>query len=222
MKRLTLLLFSLALIPLAGMSNDGVLIAINGSIVVENKKTCVLDAPAGVTQVLFTYRKDKIPNYYYIWNNVVDYDGTKNGIASQYFKHVDYRVTCSFKPGSDSSIRVSYSLNGDAKVANSGSRTLWYYLESSQSENAGFIVRRKNDNDWLNFRGVSNQSEVYNIIASEFTKLTNGNYEATMSYAIAFTGADLNSQNYSDELIKGSLVGVGAYSRNITLNVEYD
>ncbi|TBM05986.1 hypothetical protein EYY87_07795 [Hafnia paralvei] len=222
MRILRLSTLAIILFTNASFSADDFVITINGAIKVNNKKTCIFNAPEGASEVVFMYKKDKVPNYYYIWNNVTDFESTKKGIASQYFKFIDYRVTCSFKPPTDSSIQLSYLLNGDAKISASGSRTLWTYLESSQNDNAGFIIRRKNDDDWLNFKSISNQSQSYSVNASEFVKDSDGSYSAIMSYAVAFTGVDLKNQNFSDELVDSNLINAGAYSRNVTLNVNYN
>lgn len=222
MRIFRLSMLAMMLFTNVSFSADDFVITINGAIKVNNKKTCIFNAPEGASEVVFMYKKDKVPNYFYIWNNVTDFESTKKGIASQYFKFIDYSVTCSFKPANDSSVQLSYLLNGDAKIATSGSRTLWTYLESSQNDNAGFIIRRKNDGDWLNFKSISNQSQNYSVPASEFIKDSDGNYSAVMSYAVAFTGADIKDQNFSDELVDSNLINAGTYSRNVTLNVNYN
>lgn len=194
-------------------------ININGTVTVAKKRTCTFDVVGANEEANFSYVRNAIPNYFFLYDNVLNYSSAKTGSYSKYFQFVDYSISCSFQPSAIDAISLSYQVLGAATPG--ATRTTQSYLESIQKASAGFMVQSRTQGDWINFREVLTSAPSYIIAPSEFTSQPDGSYKATLNYAVAFVGANLASPT-NDELANSALVSAGTYSRDLTLNVTYN
>jgi type 1 fimbria pilin len=215
-----LLLLLSALAAAAPVSTD-LSISLRGSVNTPVQRTCTFDAGSS-DQAAFNYRRDAIPNYYFIWGRVNNFAAAKTGSYARYFKFVDYSVNCNFSPTANS-ILIGYRVvGGNTGTTTGGGNALANYIASTTHPSAGFYVCARTDPSCLSFRDILAGTPPARVAPDQFVLQPSGAYKASIDYAVAFVGLDLAVSDFVGELVAPDLVAAGGYLRDVTLDVTYN
>lgn len=196
-------------------------ITVQGSVNTPARRTCSFGADAA-NQAEFVYRRDAIPNYYFVWGGVGNFSAATTGSSAKYFRLVDYSVICTFLP-TENSISIVYRvIGGNIDLTASGGNFLANYIPSTTNSSAGFYVCARTDSGCLNFRDILSGAQPFRVASAEFVRQPSGAYRASINYAVAFVGLNPGANDFANELVGQDIVAAGGYMRDLTLDITYN
>lgn len=185
MKRiLGLLLCVLAASVSAAEVTGTAMISVKGSVIGVKPRTCELKIGSASDELLFAYRRNEIPNFYFLFEHAVDWLNNFNNAYPQYFEKINYGLTCSYQPENDSAITVRHQVTRGTP-SSLGNGASEYFLSSAENPQAGFLIYSWADNYWLNI--VAMTSSFSRIKKSKFVPNGDGTYSADIDYHVAFS-----------------------------------
>lgn len=194
-------------------------VSVKGSVVRATPRICTFDLASGGDELVFTYRKNEIPNHYFLMMNGLDFTNQLEATYMKYFKRILYKVQCNYKPESNDSFTMSYEIT-KGRVSPLGNGYSEYFLSSAENPQAGFLIYSSTDLYWINLP-VATTSTYTRIKTSSFSLDGAGNYIAILSYHAAFAAIS-STINTTTELAPATLVDAGTYTAGLSLTVQYN